>query len=965
MRLKRAQIFGFGKWIDTVFDFNDESFICFYGKNESGKSTLQQFIFYMLFGLQPHKLARFKPKFSNRIGGTLTIAFPEIGIVTIERVDNHFRILLPDGNAIEDEAWLEERLHGLQRETYQAIYGFSALDLMKLHEIKKTELSDLLFSVGLTGSTAIYEVERRIARRLDELFKKAGRKPIINKQITKVNKLRKEMLETQKEAMSYSKKINLQSKIEARLNHISEMLTEKKTDFSLSEKVLQFLPQIHTFRETRKALEQFANMELDFPENGLERYEYIKERLIPLQAELNTDNKTLKQYEGTISELKEKLIDEPIYEEIMLLLEKNHHIENIKHNVKDIGKEISEATISIEHELEQLQVTEEAVIRFEAPFHLETTWQQLIDDAKNLQLEKDYLIDEHRVLEQKEERLLSEQEKYEQKFIGFEQLNELERDVLHKQKHREELSSLELLHKWETERKRQVKNGMFLTVIPVVILFVLSFMQSNIQYAVFSAVLVFVLIFQAVNIKKISSRLHKLTNDIGRLQRKQKGDNDFSTYLKEQQALAEQIRATLQSVKQVRIKMLQLEEKKNHFALKEEKHRRFIEEEREKYPILQQIELPYWIQYLHHIKQLKSKLKYRDELREKYESLGAEINRFNDEVERIGRFITNRNERVTLAVLQSVAKNFETTVQEIKQYENLREEMKSRIVLTEEEVNLFTEQMKELFSVANVQDEDGFYYVARKREEKIELQKRFMELKEQLTTVFPQASFVEVLETEMDEYTLHQKVELLQTEINELEEEETELLKQLATLQVEINQLESSDDYSYTNHLFEIEREHLNVLAEQWSMVKVAQAMLQNAKQTYQQKYLTDVIDYTSRYFSHLTVQKYISVYEPTETTPFQVEGADKIRYTVEELSKGTIDQLYVALRLAISKVMSDKFVVPLMIDDAFIHFDGERTLLAIKLLEKIAKEQQVILYTCRKFVADSINEAKSMQLTI
>lgn len=417
MRLKRAQIFGFGKWIDTSFDFDNDSFLCFYGENESGKSTLQQFIFYMLFGLPPRKLAPFKPKYSSRIGGTLTIAFPTIGNVTIERVDNHFRILLPDGNIIRDETWLEKQLHGLQRETYRAIYGFSSLDLSKLHEMKKTELSDLLFSVGLTGSTAIYEVERRLQRRLDELFKKSGRKPIVNKQIKKVNDLERNMLEAKKETVTYAEKIKLQATLKTRLSKLEEKLAKWRHSLSITEKMLQFLPQINQLKETEELLQTYENIPLNFPEEGLKRYEQLKDKIVPLQAELNADQKLLQQYEQSISELKDELLDETLYIEITRLIEDSTDFEKVKHQAESLQEEIDETNRTIEQELNDLQVTEEAVVQFDAPFHLETSWQQLIDDEKNLQIEKDYIAEERRLLEQKEKQLKNEYEKHQEKFI--------------------------------------------------------------------------------------------------------------------------------------------------------------------------------------------------------------------------------------------------------------------------------------------------------------------------------------------------------------------------------------------------------------------------------------------------------------------------------------------------------------------------------------------------------------------
>src|SRR5690625_2345791 len=119
MRFIRAEIFGFGKWVDKTFDFSNGSFTCIYGENEAGKSTLQQFILFMLFGLSPKKPNFFQPKNSYHFGGTLTISEKGIGIYTIERVEDELHCLLPNGEK-QDEDWLNERLKGMTSDTYRS-----------------------------------------------------------------------------------------------------------------------------------------------------------------------------------------------------------------------------------------------------------------------------------------------------------------------------------------------------------------------------------------------------------------------------------------------------------------------------------------------------------------------------------------------------------------------------------------------------------------------------------------------------------------------------------------------------------------------------------------------------------------------------------------------------------------------------------------------------------------------------
>ena len=66
-------------------------------------------------------------------------------------------------------------------------------------------------------------------------------------------------------------------------------------------------------------------------------------------------------------------------------------------------------------------------------------------------------------------------------------------------------------------------------------------------------------------------------------------------------------------------------------------------------------------------------------------------------------------------------------------------------------------------------------------------------------------------------------------------------------------------------------------------------------------------------------------------------------------MSCGTAEQMYLALRLAMSHQLLPGDV-PLILDDALVNFDETRAEAAIKLLKAEAETRQVILFTCRKF---------------
>ena len=65
-------------------------------------------------------------------------------------------------------------------------------------------------------------------------------------------------------------------------------------------------------------------------------------------------------------------------------------------------------------------------------------------------------------------------------------------------------------------------------------------------------------------------------------------------------------------------------------------------------------------------------------------------------------------------------------------------------------------------------------------------------------------------------------------------------------------------------------------------------------------------------------------------------------------LSRGTVDQLYLAVRLAICElVLPPEKQVPIVLDDALANFDDSRCAAALQFLKEAAGNRQILLFTC------------------
>jgi len=106
----------------------------------------------------------------------------------------------------------------------------------------------------------------------------------------------------------------------------------------------------------------------------------------------------------------------------------------------------------------------------------------------------------------------------------------------------------------------------------------------------------------------------------------------------------------------------------------------------------------------------------------------------------------------------------------------------------------------------------------------------------------------------------------------------------------------------------------------------------------------------TAEIFSKLTASRYDAVLLDRELKAAAKPIDDTVPRDTAYLSTGTIDQLYLAVRLAICELaLPSEKSCPVILDDALVNFDDERCEKALELLRELAKERQIVLFTCHR----------------
>ncbi len=174
-----------------------------------------------------------------------------------------------------------------------------------------------------------------------------------------------------------------------------------------------------------------------------------------------------------------------------------------------------------------------------------------------------------------------------------------------------------------------------------------------------------------------------------------------------------------------------------------------------------------------------------------------------------------------------------------------------------------------------------------------------------------------------EQHQLQQKLGQCQGQMGEVGQKES-LNRQLAVVQARINRLEDT-----------------------YNAITIAQKTLADTTTELQRRFAPRITQRTQALFSQLTGGRYTRL-TIGEDLSLSVAAQDQDTLcSVQYPSDGTVDQLYLALRLAVSEELTPE--APLILDDALVRFDDERLEKAMEILRQTAESKQIILFSCQK----------------
>jgi uncharacterized protein YhaN len=182
-----------------------------------------------------------------------------------------------------------------------------------------------------------------------------------------------------------------------------------------------------------------------------------------------------------------------------------------------------------------------------------------------------------------------------------------------------------------------------------------------------------------------------------------------------------------------------------------------------------------------------------------------------------------------------------------------------------------------------------------------------------------------------------------------------ELLEQRGRLGREMESLVDDRRLGAKQLQLAVVEQRLAEAIERWQVLGITLRVLQQIKEEYERKGQPETLLEASGYLERLTGGRYQRVWTPLGENTLLVDDANGQSLAVELLSRGTREQLFLALRLALVGFYARRgTAMPLVLDDVLVNFDDGRSVRAAEVLRDFgAAGHQLLVFTCHERLAN------------
>ncbi|HPZ83228.1 MAG TPA: AAA family ATPase, partial [Thermogutta sp.] len=299
MLLKRLAIDRFGIWHNWEVEDIPRGLAVFFGPNETGKSTILEFVRGMFFGLAAR--SRFLLGEQGDIGGTLVLEHlgREVRLSRHWSQDEGERVqVVVDGQPVLPEE-LMRVLCPVDEATFNAVFALGLEDLAYLRTLEEGETAKLLYELSLGADRAVlWRVLTNLHQRLAQDQDDTELKELEAERARLVRTTEEAGLETRQ----YVRWRVTQRKLQAERQTVMQRLDSQQREQQRCEAVLDLLPKWQQYREMRLQWKRLGPSRR-ISEKALRKLDRWKERMTAAKHNLAEAREALGQYDEALAGL--------------------------------------------------------------------------------------------------------------------------------------------------------------------------------------------------------------------------------------------------------------------------------------------------------------------------------------------------------------------------------------------------------------------------------------------------------------------------------------------------------------------------------------------------------------------------------------------------------------------------------------------------------------------------------------
>lgn len=955
MKIERLVIYGFGRHSNATIELGD-GITVFYGKNEAGKTTIYQFMLQVLFGFPPknNQHLRYEPKSGSHYGGKVILSDERSGVVEVERIRGKsagdVTVRFSDGR-VGGEEELSEILRQYDRTAFESVFSFSMFQLQGLEQMDADELSRTLLSSGTTGIDLLLQLEKQLEKEKAELFKKSGKNP-------QMNVLLKELRELEDTLKVQRAKVDEYEPAVKRLEQVGQLLSDNRRELQELQKESDKLrnAQLRLPIETNRnklAAQIDAIGHTKFPPNGIREQEMLEAKKHEAEAAISRSTYQLNELMNQLERQSQQERSEAV--EAMLMKESDWQV--LQQQVVSAKADIARLETEQHGLLGRLGATEssmkETILAVDSSVTNEQDLHKLASRVHQIERTADSYQNELQRCQELEQRTMQQLNRLEEQAPTPEERAQASKWPSVRSRLAEAKAYVSFGRR---EQPQHSKTMIWMLLGIALLLTAYGVVQQQWVLAIIGIVLAVVGGYGILQKAQGPEQSDEQMNEMKAL---------LKAYEGKEEAFEEVCRKTEEyTQKKERLKLIAEEQALDRESLQTDLTGIQIQKDtahRELQEALQSCgltpsasveiigELFRMIRDVQNIERLL--IQRGKELNKSYEKIEQHLSQ--------ARSVLGRD--VPESDLYTLIRQEARLLREAILADNAgKEQVKELTRIIQEktlELHSYQEQEQQLFALARADDKQSFYEAHDRFQQLQSMLLNLNGLDEQLNT------FQEVEGLVDDEEQLQHLLSHVESQRRIVEQTVTDLTDERASLLHTTDALVTDDAHLLTSQLYENKKAEFNEIAFEWSSRQAAAEAIRQTMADLKDKKLPAVLERANAIFQQLTTGQYDALSIQSDGH-FQALHKDGQTFAIAELSQATKEQAYVALRLSLAGELLEQAPFPIIMDDPFVHFDAVRLSQMTGLISKLAKNHQIIVFTCHETLSSHWPEAKVLNVS-